>query len=193
MNVNVKQIDGNWTLGLAMDKHSIRSIPVGYDEWGHIRFETKRTEVGESLFQLKYRDDWSQVEPLAQCIEENAFPHFSNIGFIVPMAASNPRARQPVTEIAKELSKLVDKPYFDNLLLKAPGGISLKNLSSKEEKIKTIGNSFSVNSIITNEGSWNVLIIDDLYHTGASMEAACAVLNSYTKVENIYVAALTWR
>lgn len=65
MKVNIKQIVGNWELGLAMDKHSIRSIPIGYDEWGHMRFETERTEVGESLFQLKYRDDWSQVKPLA--------------------------------------------------------------------------------------------------------------------------------
>lgn len=96
MKVNIKQIVGNWELGLAMDKHSIRSIPIGYDEWGHMRFETERTEVGESLFQLKYRDDWSQVKPLAQCLAEHAFPHFSNVGFIVPMAASNQRARQPV-------------------------------------------------------------------------------------------------
>lgn len=193
MKVNIKQIDGNWELGLAMDKHSIRSVPVGYDEWGHMRFETERTEVGESLFQLKYRDDWSQVEPLAQCLADNAFPQFSNVGFIVPMAASNPRARQPVTEIAQELAKLVGKPCFDDLLLKAPGGTSLKNLNTKEEKIAALGNSFSVYDSIENDGCWNVLIIDDLYHTGASMEAACAVLNDYTKVRNIYVAALTWR
>ncbi|EBK2138135.1 ComF family protein, partial [Salmonella enterica subsp. enterica serovar Enteritidis] len=70
---------------------------------------------------------------------------------------------------------------------------SLKNLNTKEEKIAAIANSFSVNDTIDNNGSWNVLIIDDLYHTGASMEAACAVLNDYTKVKNIYVAALTWR
>ncbi|ELA2960325.1 ComF family protein [Klebsiella variicola] len=193
MKVNIKQIDGNWALGLAMDKHSIRSIPIGYDEWGHMRFDTERTEVGESLFRLKYRDDWSQVGPLAQCLADSAFPHFDDVGFIVPMAASTLRARQPVTEIAQELSRIVGKPCFEDLLLKAPGGISLKNLNSKEDKIAAIGNSFSVNDTIDNDGCWNVLIIDDLYHTGASMEAACAVLNDYTKVRNIYVAALTWR
>ncbi|HCZ9101918.1 TPA: ComF family protein [Klebsiella michiganensis] len=193
MDVNLKQIDGNWQLGFAMDKHSIRSIPIGEDEWGHMRFETERTEVGEALFQLKYRNDWSQVTPLAQCLADNAYPHFDNIGFIVPMPASNPRDRQPVTEIAQELARLVDKPCFDDLLRKAPGGASLKNLSSKAEKIEAIGDSFSVQDIISNQGCWNVLVIDDLYHTGASMEAACAVLNGYAKVRNIYVAALTWR
>jgi hypothetical protein len=64
-------------------------------------------------------------------------------------AASNPRDRQPVTEIAQELARLVDKPYFDGLLRKAPRGASLKNLSSKAEKIEAIGDSFSVQDIIS--------------------------------------------
>ncbi|EPD0133479.1 ComF family protein, partial [Enterobacter hormaechei] len=115
------------------------------------------------------------------------------VGFILPMAASNVRARQPVTEIAQALANLAGVPCSDNLLLKAPGGVSLKNLHTKEEKVEAIGNSFSVNPIITNQGQWNVLVIDDLYHTGASMEAACAALSGYNKISNIYVAALTWR
>lgn len=193
MNVNIKHIEGNWQRGIAMDKHSIRSIPIGADQWGHMRFDTERTEVGEALYQLKYRNDWTQVAPIAQCLVDNAYPHFDNIGFIVPMPASKPRARQPVTEIAQEVARLVGKPCFDNLLLKAPGGVSLKNLSSKAEKIEAIGDSFSVHDAIDNQGCWNVLVIDDLYHTGASMEAACAALSGYAKVGNIYVAAVTWR
>lgn len=53
---------------------------------------------------------------------DNAYPNFDNIGFIVPMPASNPRDRQPVTEIAQELARLVDKPCFDGLLRKALEG-----------------------------------------------------------------------
>jgi len=78
-------------------------------------------------------------------------------------------------------------------LLKAANGTSLKNLNTKEEKVDAIGSSLSVNDVITNNGKWNVLIVDDLFHTGASMEAACQVLRTYPKVGNIYVAALTWR
>ena len=118
---------------------------------------------------------------------------FDKVGFILPMAASNVRVRQPVTEVAQALAKLANIPCFDGLLLKAAGGVSLKNLDTKEEKVAAIGDSFSVNPIITNEGCWNVLVIDDLYHTGASMEAACAALRGYNKIDKIYVAALTWR
>lgn len=78
-------------------------------------------------------------------------------------------------------------------MLKAANGTSLKNLNTKKEKVEAIGNSFSVNDAITNNGKWNVLVVDDLFHTGASMEAACNVLRTYSKVRNIYVAALTWK
>ncbi|UAN62512.1 ComF family protein [Serratia sp. JSRIV006] len=193
MEVNIKDIAGNWNRGVVLDKHSKFSVVTGQNEWGHNIYDTTRTEVGEALFLLKYRSDWSQVQPLAQCLYDEAYPLFENVGFILPMAASNVRARQPVTEIAQALANLAGVPCIDNLLLKAPGGVSLKNLHTKEEKVEAIGNSFSVNPIITNQGCWNVLVIDDLYHTGASMEAACAALRGYNKINNIYVATLTWR
>jgi hypoxanthine phosphoribosyltransferase len=49
------------------------------------------------------------------------------------------------------------------------------------------------NGEITTDGRWNVLVVDDLFDSGASMDAACAVLRKYPKVGKIYVAALTWK
>lgn len=193
MEVHIKELHGNWRLGYAMDKHIIKSVFIGYSESGRAQFDTERTEVGEALFQLKYRDDWNQVQPLAQCLQQHAFPLFENVGFIVPMPASIERDRQPVTEIAQVLAGLVNKPCFDSILKKAPGGPYLKNLHTKAEKVAVIGNAFSITPAITNEGHWNVLVIDDLYHTGATTEAACAALRGYNKINNIYVAALTWK
>lgn len=193
MNVSLRQICGLWDDGWVLDKHSVGSVCIGHNEYGHPVFETTRTEVGETTFRLKYRSDWTQTKPLAQAITDHIYPKLANVGFIVPMPASTWRARQPVTEIANALGALVEVPVFDNVLLKAPNGKSLKDLNTKEEKIEAIGDSFSVNDAITNDGRWNVLIVDDLFHTGASMEAACNVLRTYPKVRKIYVAALTWR
>ena len=50
-----------------------------------------------------------------------------------------------------------------------------------------------VNDEITTDGRWNVLVVDDLFDSAASMDAACAVLRKYPKVGKIYVAALTWK
>lgn len=193
MKVVLKEIEGPWDEGWVLDKHSIGSVCTGYNEFGHPIFDTTRTEVGEATFLLKYRSDWAQAKPLAAAIATEICPKLANIGFVVPMPASTSRARQPVTEVAMHLGQLIQVPVFNNLLLKSVNGKSLKNLNSKEEKVAAIGDSFSVNDEIADEGKWNVLVVDDLFHTGASMEAASKVLRTYPKVQKIYVAALTWR
>lgn len=193
LKVSLRQIWGNWDQGWALDKHSVSSVYIGDDDRGHPQFDTTRTEAGEATFQLKYRHDWTQVKPLAQALADHIYPKLADVGLIVPMAASNKRIRQPVDEVAKELGRLLGVPVFCNILIKAHDGKSLKDLHTKKEKIEAIGNSLSVRDEISNEGRWNVLVVDDLFHTGASMEAACRVLRTYRKVGRIYVAALTWR
>lgn len=194
MKVSLRYIQGPWDSGWVLDKHIIRSVCVGHNEYGYPIFDTTRTEIGEATYQLKYHSNLAYAKLLAQVIAKHIYPKFYMVGFIVPMPASTPRARQPVTEVAKELGTLVNVPVFDNLLLKAAnGGKPLKDLNTKEEKIEAIGNSFSVNDTIANAGQWNVLVVDDLFHTGASMDSACKVLREYPKVGNIYVTALTWR
>lgn len=190
MKVSLRRIRGPWDDGWVLDKHTVSSV---YRGPGPHDFDTIRTEAGEATFQLKYRHDWPQAKPLARAVAENICPRFAQIGFIVPMPASSPRTRQPVTEVANELGKIVGVPVFRNLLMRAQNGTSLKDLSEKEEKLQAIGNSFSINDAISNAGRWNALVIDDLFHTGASMETACKLLRTYPKVGRIYVAALTWR
>jgi predicted amidophosphoribosyltransferase len=193
MKVALRRIKGPWDDGWVLDKHVISSVYRGDNEYGHPQFDTTRTEVGEATYQLKYHKDWAQAKLLAQLIADEIYPVFSQVGFIVPMPATTKRVRQPVTEVAMELGAIVGAPVFRNLLVKAENGKSLKNLSTKDEKTQAIGNSFSVNDEIPNEGKWNVLVVDDLFHTGASMEAACKVLRKFPKVEKIYIVALTWR
>lgn len=193
MKVTLKEINGNWDQGWVLDKHSQSSTYLGDDAYGHPRFETIRTEVGEATYQLKYMHDWNQVEPLARCLADNIFPMLHNVGFIVPMPASTVRVRQPVIELANALGGMVAKPVFTNTLRKANTGHALKDMHSKDQKLAAIGDSFSVNDEIEGAGPWNVLIVDDLFHTGASMESACKALRAYPKVRKVYVAALTWR
>lgn len=149
--------------------------------------------MGEALFQLKYRQDWKQIPLLAAEMAANLYPRYKNVDILIPMPASNVRVRQPVTELTKALGKIVKIPVFEDLLRKKRNGKQLKDLTSKAEKVAALRDSFSVNDQICGEGEWNALLVDDLYATGASMEAACVALRSYPKVRRIYVAALTWR
>ncbi len=193
MKTSVRQILGTWDLGYVLDKHVLSSIYLGDNAYGHPQFETTRSEVGEALFQLKYRRDWTQVRPLADELAATIYPRFENIGLLIPMPPSNVRAKQPVAALAEALGLLVEKPVFKDLLLKKLNGKQLKDLTTKEEKAEALKDSFTVHDVIGGAGPWNALVVDDLYDTGASLEGACTVLRGYSKIQKIYVAALTWK
>ena len=67
----------------------------------------------------------------------------------------------------------------------------MKDIELRKEKIEALMGCFHINETITNKGSWDVLIIDDLYSSGASLSAATQTMRTYDKVRNIYVAAFT--
>ncbi|WP_373796947.1 ComF family protein [Neisseria dentiae] len=192
MQVEIKELYGIWDKGYALNKHTKSSECIGYNEYGYPIFNTIRTDVGEALYQLKYKQDKSQIKPLADCLAQNIYPLFERVGFIVPMPASTERIWQPVTEIVNELSKIVNIPCFNSMLLKQKGR-SLKDLNDKEEKIQALNGTFSLIKNIKNDGKWNVLLIDDVFHTGASMEVASNALKTYEKIDKVYITAITWR
>lgn len=196
MKVRLRRISGAFTDGYALDKHTASSVFIGHNEYGHAQFDTTRTAAGEAVFQLKYRSDFDQVKPLARAVVRSIVPHFPKIGLVMPAPASTARTRQPVHEVAEAVADRMDVPLFDTLIAKsavAGNTSSLKNMSTRQEKDEALNGRYLLNKAITNQGSWNALVIDDLYHTGATMDAVCRLLSQYDKISGVYVAALTWR
>jgi predicted amidophosphoribosyltransferase len=66
----------------------------------------------------------------------------------------------------------------------------MKNISSREEKVKALCNKLYFQDVLP-DGRYDALIIDDLYDTGATLEAATLTLRGYPKIRNIYVATIT--
>ncbi len=196
MEVNLRRLSGIWDDGYALDKHMKSSTFVGYDPSnGHPRFDNIRTAAGEAVYQLKYQQNWGEAKKLAEAVFEEIVPKLPKIGLIIPMPASTSRQRQPVDEVASELALLMEVNSFDNIIVKAAStsGVALKNLSTKAEKEAELEGRFSINDPISQQGKWNVLLLDDLFDTGASMEAAAKALRTYPKIDKIYIAALTWK
>lgn len=182
--------------GYALDKHTASSVFIGHNEYGHPQFDTTRTPAGEAVFQLKYRGDFDRVKPLAKAVVRNIVPQFPKIGLVMPIPASTTRKRQPVHEVASAVAERMEVPLLDSLITKsavAANTGSLKNMNTREEKDEALKGRYLLNKAITNKGSWNVLVVDDLYHTGATMDAICSLLAQYDKISGVYVAALTWR
>lgn len=190
MNVNVKRIDGVWKLGYSLDKHTTSSTPIGYNQYGHIQFDTVRSEAGEALFQLKYRSDFSQVSVIAQQLNESLGNFFSSCELVIPMPASKQRIRQPVTEIARELAILMGIPCLEELLVKTNDTPAIKDAGAREYRVSTLMNVFTISDVLPS-GLHDVLIVDDLFDTGSSLEAATNVLKGYSKIQDVYVATVT--
>lgn len=191
MQTNIRRITGNWADGYVLDKHTVHSHVIGENEYGHPIFDTLRTEAGEALYQLKYKQDFAQAELLAAQIVCSILPHF-HAELIVPMPASNTRNVQPVDLIANAIGRMTDIPVFDKLMTKSKNGKQLKNLKTKEEKIAALQGTFTVCDGIAGTSSYSALLVDDLFNTGASVEAACAALMQYPRIKRVYVAAATW-
>lgn len=190
MEVNVQRINGNWDLGFSLDKHVLSSTYIGDNQWGHPEFDTTRSEIGEALFQLKYRSDFNQVTSIANQLSTSLSKYFSSASLVIPMPPSKQRARQPVIEIARVVAKNMGIPCNENLLQKTQDTPQMKDIQDREDKVKTLVRAFSINDTL-NEGKHDILIIDDLFDTGSSLEAATHVLRNYKNIGKIYVATAT--
>jgi predicted amidophosphoribosyltransferase len=190
MEVNVKKIDGNWDLGYSLDKHVLQSTYTGTNQWGHPTFDNKRSEVGEALYQLKYQLDYQQIPNIANQISVSLSKYFSSANLVVPMPPSKQRLRQPVVEIARAVAQNMGIPCYENFLIKAGGTPQMKDIGSREEKVEALLKAFTINDIL-GSGQYDILIVDDLYDSGSSLEVATKLLKTCGKVRNVYVATAT--
>jgi len=185
------EITGTWDLGYVLDRHVIRSDFLRYDEFGKPMFDTKRTEIGEALFQLKYRQDQTKIEPLAETMAVNLKSVFQTASFVIPIPPSKNRDIQPTFKLAKKVSEKMNLPFFDNILLKKGTTLQMKDIDTTKERVEALMGCFYINDAIINSGSWDVLVIDDLYSSEASLSAASQSLKNYKKVSKIFVAAFS--
>ncbi|WP_444930998.1 ComF family protein [Microbulbifer sp. SSSA002] len=195
MSTNVKEIVGIWDKGYSLDKHTQKSTFTGNNQFGRPTFNTTRTHVGELLYQLKYKQDFAKVHPIAQLMHDQIVTKFPDIDFIIGMPPSKVRLKQPVHEIAYRVSRLADKPLSTNLLLKPLATSQVKNIAVRSERLKTLMHAFTLhNDVIQKyltDPSYNVLLVDDLYDTGTSLEAATTTLKMCSKINKVYVATVT--
>ncbi len=153
MNVNVMQIKGDWDLGYVLDWHVESSEFLGHNQFGRAEFDTKKTEIGEAIFQLKYRHDLTKIEPLAETMVLNLKSAFQTASFIVPMPPSKSRGTQPAVELARKVAEKMALPLFENILLKKGTTPQMKDIGTKEERINALMECFYINDGIKKSGS----------------------------------------
>jgi predicted amidophosphoribosyltransferase len=189
-------LKGIWFEGYALDIYTIDSKVIDYDELGNPKFETKRTELGELLYRLKYCEDISVLEIIVNKLVDfiKFYWKINNIpNGIVPVPPSNVyRKFQPVLEIAGSLGNKLNIPVYSNILIKERQTPELKNIDDYEKRIEILEKAFNISlharKLLQNK---NILLFDDLYRSGATLTVITKILINRCLVQKVYVLTLT--
>lgn len=191
IKINPRKIFGNWVEGYALDMHTVSSEFLGYDPFGHEIFDTKRSELGELLYQLKYMQNQNALNDIVEVVVYFINNKWKDIieGIIPTPASKINRKIQPVIEIAKAISLNLSIHLFDNILIKAKEKPELKNVYDFHDRLEILKDSFIVNDdIIRNK---QLLLFDDLFRSGATLNAATKALYEQGKAKKVFVLTLT--
>jgi len=158
------KITGNWKKGIAFDKHTLSSSYLGVDQFGHDKWDNTRSEMGELVFQLKYKSQSDVIPKIIQLLDR--IKGIEEMDLIVPIPPTDAtRKFQPVSLIAQALGKHRNVEVILDLLVKKPGGAQLKNVDDPIERQKLLRESIAISETRDVSGL-KILLVDDLFRSG---------------------------
>lgn len=184
----VHEIDGNWKKGLAFDIHTVSSTHIGFDEYGHDKFDNVRSEMGELVYQLKYRGDASTINKIVTLLD--GIGGIEKFDFIVPIPPTNKQRKiQPVEVIAATLGKKRGVPVLTDALSNS-GDSELKGVTDPVARNEMLVKALSLSGKERFEGK-RVLLLDDLYRSGSTLRVATDLLYTEGNAAEVYVLTMT--
>lgn len=188
-NVRPMRIPGRWREGYVLDYHTLGSTYLGDDEYGHPMFDTKRSDVGELLYRLKYRSDAAALDELVDTAASFVRSWNPGVTILVPVPPSRARSQQPVHMVAEELGRKIGIPVDRNGVVRVKEMPELKNVYAYDERLRLLEGAHRVEASVVR--GQTVLLFDDLYRSGATMNAITAALYDEGAVADVYALALT--
>lgn len=179
------ELNGPWELGYAIALHSTSSELI--DPVRNI-FDTKRTPLGQSMFLYKYRKNYYLKDDfvnIAEIIIGKKFMEKIDILTIPP--ANIKRDFQPLENIAMGISSKLRIPFY-KIITQKESGKTMKDIEVKKEKIDYLMNNlYCCENNIKHK---NILIIDDIFDSGATLETCTQKLKEQN-CKNVYVLTFT--
>lgn len=186
--INPQTINGAWKGGVALDQHTLSSVYLGVNEHGHDMFDTKRSELGDLLYRLKYNGDQKAAEEIITTASDYVRPHRAIFNMIVPVPPSTPRALQPVITIATGIAAAVGLPLVD-CIKPTRATTQLKGISDPEKRKELLDGLFTVDPAVTK--GQNILLFDDLFRSGATMNTITSVLLDVGQAASVNAFTIT--
>ena len=188
-SIQPTKIPGRWREGFALDYHTVSSEFLGHDEFGHPRFETKRTELGELLYRLKYGSDRAVIDEIVDAAAKFIDSWKPKVSVILAVPPSKPRAQQPVVLLAEALGKRLNLPVKVDTVTRIKTVSELKDVFEYGARVKLLQGVHTVDRKITE--AQIVLLFDDLFRSGATMNSITDVLYEEGKAKEVFALTIT--
>ena len=186
--IKPKRIKGNWTLGYALDVHTTSSTHLGVNEHGYDVFDTRRSELGELLYQLKYRSDVPAADKIIEAVVTFLQHSRNKFDLIVPVPPSGKRQIQPVIILARGIGEKLGLPVVECVTTTRPA-TQLKGVVDSGRRKELLDGLYDVDRTCTQRKS--ILLFDDLYRSGATMNAVTDLLLNQGKAAAVRVLTVT--
>ncbi len=131
-----KKITGPWAKGFALDDHTLSSDYLGDDEFGNATFDTRRSELGELLYLLKFKGDKSVLKTIVDTASDFIGSVDFSADVIVPVPPSNlNRPIRPPVVIAEGIGERLGIPVLVDGVVKVKRTPELKNLWDRGKRL----------------------------------------------------------
>lgn len=187
-NIDPQRIRGNWFSGYALDRHTVSSTHLGMNEAGHDVFDTKRTELGELLYRLKYAGDRNAAAEIVAAAAPFLKRFRTKFDLIVPVPPSGVRAVQPVVVLADGIGRALGLPMVECVATTRPA-TPLKGVMDRAMRKELLAGLHTVDATWT--AGKNILLFDDLFRSGATMDAVAERLVRDGKAARVYALTIT--
>lgn len=153
-----------------------------------MRFDTTRSEVGELLYKLKFSRDETVVPVIVEALQEFVKSWKPPVDAIVPVPPSSERPLQPVMVLATMLSLRLGIALVD-CVKKVKETPQLKNVTDFDERLQLLDGLHQVDPSAT-QGR-KILLFDDLYRSGATMNAITDLLYDQGGAADVFALTVT--
>lgn len=182
------KLEGKWHSGAAFDVHTVSSVHLGSDEHGRARFDTIRSEMGELVYQLKYKYDQSVVEKIIQLLDK--IRGIEKFDYLLPVPPTNKtRPFQPVQVITEALGRRRGVQVLSDVLVNK-GDQEMKGISDPVERLECLKASIHFSRDLDLTGR-SILLVDDLYRSGATLDVLTDLLYNEGKAHKVSVLTMT--
>jgi competence protein ComFC len=166
-----------------------RARTWGEDEFGHPRFDTQYSALGQLLYRLKYQGNKDALPELVETAASFVRTWNPAVDLLLPVPPSRSRSPQPVLLIAEGLAEQLQVSFSLAAVSRTREIGALKDVNGYDERWRLLAGLHHVDRSQV-EGK-KILLVDDLFRSGATMNSITTSLYDDGGAAEVFALAIT--